>query len=606
MRVVSIEPLEGSRKAYDVCVAGTHAYFVGDNGVLAHNCQMTYENGALVLAATRGDGDVGEDITRNVFKMKGVVPYIKGFTGHIRGEIVLTKTDWKKHFPTYSNPRNAASGIAKREDGVGAEHLTVMSYRMLRAQAIPKKSIEFQALARVGCLVPRWAVAADNAAVLAMYQDYIKNTRVSLDYDIDGLVIEMDDIIIMDVLGDLNKRPRGAVALKFPAEAKGTVLQNIRWQVGKSGRITPVGEFDPVDLAGARIEKASLHNLSIIKALTDAHNRPYLRKGDIVVVSRRNDVIPYIEEVLTPSLTGDMFIPPTHCPECGTATVMHGEYLVCRGEDCPAQVLGAISRWVNKTGVLGFGDTIIEALIEHAGVEDAADLYVLDPKAIENIPSGSGGSRLGRTAHVVLEELHNNSEIPLHVFVGSLGIPLCARSVCKMIVDAGYDTLDKMGDATLAQIASIPKLGATKAEEFVKGFRARRTLMDRLLDNGVTIKAKSVGSMTGKSVCFTGVRSPELEKAIEDAGGSVKGSVGAGLTYLVQKDKNSQSGKTTKAVSLGVQIVDLDGMWAIVGKQGGTQPVTLTAARTPKVQAKPVPVASTNNSVFGLFGGDDD
>jgi DNA ligase (NAD+) len=198
--------------------------------------------------------------------------------------------------------------------------------------------------------------------------------------------------------------------------------------------------------------------------------------------------------------------------------------------------------------------------------------------------------------------------MPLHTFVGSLGIPLCARSVCKTIVDAGFDDLDKMQKATMSQIAGIPGMGAGKADEFVKGLAARRTLIDKLLDNGVTIKAKAVGVMTGKSVCFTGVRSPEMEKAIEDAGGTVKGSVGKGLTYLVQKDKTSQSGKTKDAVKHGVQIVDIDEMWTILGRpQGGTQPVQTTAARTQRKAQAPAPApAAAPVNVLSLFTGNDD
>lgn len=300
--------------------------------------------------------------------------------------------------------------------------------------------------------------------------------------------------------------------------------------------------------------------------------------------------------------------PPDKCPACQTTLIMDGEYLLCRGEDCSAQVLGGISRWCKKVGLLGIGDSIIEALIEHAGVTDAADLYTLDPKKIENIPTGSDGSRLGRTAHMIVDELKAKSEIPLPVFVGSLGIPLCARSVCRMIVEAGYDSIDKMESATVAQIASIPGLGTTKAEEFVTGFQARRTLIGKLLDNGVTIKAKVVGPMSGKSVCCTGFRSPEMSAAIEAAGGVVKDSVGKGLTYLVQKDASSQTAKTQKAIALGVQVIDIDAMWALLGHGPGggtgTLPPAPTAARTPRKAPVPTtasPAAIAVASIFDLY-----
>lgn len=585
--------------------------------VLSDKCDgisisLIYTNDRLVQALTRGeDGTVGEDITRNVVKMKGIVHVIKGFTGCIRGEIVLLKSDWKKYFPEMGNPRNAAAGIAKRDDGEGCEHLTVLHYQMIRDNGapVPSKSAEFQILTRLGCAVPSWFLVTTIDDVKAVYADYIASKREKLDYLIDGLVAELDDLTEMDNLGMLNKRPKGAVAYKFPHEKKPSILRNIRDQVGKSGRVTPVAEFDSVHLAGANVVQASLHNYGNIARLCKAAGVANLAVGDEVMVSRRNDVIPYVEALITPN-GGAALVAPSCCPECSHPLVMNGEYLVCYGEDCPAQVLGAISRWVKKIGVLGLGDSIIEALIEHAGVTDAADLYVLDANKCEGIVTGSG-SRLGRTAHIVLAELRSKSEVPLHVFVGSLGIPLCARSVCKVIVDAGFDSLDKMEAATETQVASIPGLGTTKAAEFVKGFRARRTLMDKLLDNGVTIKAKSVGSLSGQSACMTGFRSPEMEKAIEDAGGTVKSSVGKGLTYLVQKDPSSMSEKSKKALALGVKVIGVDDMWAILGRApgggAGTLPVIPTAPRKQLAAQRVAPVVApaSTGSALDLFGSDD-
>lgn len=527
---------------------------------------LKYTNGSLVQALTRGDGDVGEDITRNVKRMKGVVLNINGFTGHLRGEIVLLHSDWKRHFPTKANPRNAAVGTAKREDGVGSEHLTVLHYQMIRDGGTPitRKSIEFRALEKVGCAVAHWEPVADFAGVVSVYDAYVKTKRAATDFDIDGLVIEFDDLTVMESLGDVNKRPRGAVAAKFPPDAKETILRNIEWSVGKSGRVTPVAEFDTVSLAGANVSNATLHNLSNIRTLCKPLGVTHFCVGDTLVASRRGDVIPGIESLLKCN-GGVPLTPPDECPACKTTLVMDGEYLMCRGEDCHAQVVGGISRWVRKIGVLGIGDSIIEALVEQAGVEDAADLYTLDPVKCESVTTSSG-SRLGRTAHTLVAELRAKSEVPLHTFVGSLGIPLCARSMCKVIVDAGYDDLDKMAAASVTQLSVIPGMGSGKAEEFVRGFRSRRTLMDKLLDCGVTIKAKAVGAMSGLSVCFTGVRLPDMESEIEAAGGNIKGSVGKGLTFLVAKEKHSGSAKLQKAVSLGVQLVSVEEMWALLGR----------------------------------------
>lgn len=560
---------------------------------------LSYVDGRLARALTRGDGDVGEDITRNVVRMKGIVHEIRGFTGHLRGEIVLRRSDHVAHFPTYSNPRNAAAGIAKRLDGVGSEHLTVMHYQMLRDQGsglpLTRKVMEFKLLERVGCAVPAWSEHADLASVVREYEAYVASKREAIDYDIDGLVVEYDDLALVESLGDLNRRPKAAVAFKFPHARKTTTLRAVRWQVGKSGRITPVAEFDTVDLAGAKVSNASLHNVANVDRLAMAAGQTCLFVGNRVIASRRNDVIPFVEEVLpgfSPASAVAIQVPDS-CPACATPLLMEGEYLVCRGEDCPAQVLGAISRWVKKIGVLGIGDSIIAALIEHAGVEDAADLYTLDPDAITDVPTGTDGSRLGRTAQVIVDELREKAAMPLHTFVGSLGIPMCARSVCKTVADAGFDTLDKMRAASVAEITAIPGMGPAKAEAFVTGIRNRERLIGKLLGNGVVIQAKAVGGMTGKSVCMTGFRSPEMEKAIEDAGGTVKSGVGAGLTYLVAKDPGSTSGKAQKAKTLGITVVGIDEMWALLGGKQATQP---------KAAPVPVVVPESRDGVFDLFG----
>lgn len=256
------------------------------------------------------------------------------------------------------------------------------------------------------------------------------------------------------------------------------------------------------------------------------------------------------------------FVLPTHCPECSTPLSREGEYLVCRGEDCPAQVVGGISRWVKKVGVLGIGDAVIEALVDAGKVSDAADLYTMDPNDIESVQVG--GSRLGQSAHTIVAELRAKAEMPLNVLVGSTGINLCSRSVCKVIVEAGYDTLDKMRCATKADIERIPGLGPTKADAFVDGLRARAGLIDRLLANGVRIKGKVVGGLTGKSVCMTGFRDAAMEAAFEARGGTVKSSVGKGLTYLVAKDPNGASGKLDKARGLGTIVLSQREMWDLI------------------------------------------
>ena len=532
---------------------------------------LRYEQGVMVQALTRGDGETGEDITRNVLLMKGFPKQMNsGFTAYVRGEIVCKKSDFAAHFPGESNPRNTASGTAKRQsDPEKCKHLTIIAYQLLHdSGALSTKAGEIDALARLGFTVPWFGYGSTLAYVEGVYETYVDVTRDSLDYDIDGLVVEVNVTSSRETLGDLNNRPKGAIALKFPHDAKQTTLRDIQWQVGNSGRITPVAIFDTVNLAGANVSKASLHNIDYIESLVNEHNTSHLAVGDSVLVSRRNDVIPYVEGLLVPDTTGKILTVPTVCPDCGSDLERDGAYLVCpNGLACPAQVAGAVKRWVKKLGVLDWGDTVIDALCEQGLVTSPADLYTLQDDVLSEVQLS--GRKVGSTATKMLDNLHaaDKKELPLHVIVGSIGIPLIGRSMAKTIANAGFDTLDKMTKATEAQIAAIPGVGTTKAASFVKGMDTGLALLCALLGNGIKVaKPAANGPLKGKSVCMTGFRDAGMVSAIEAQGGTVKSGVSKGLDYLVAADPTSTSGKAQKAHQYGTKIIGIDEMNKLLGR----------------------------------------
>jgi DNA ligase (NAD+) len=532
---------------------------------------LKYEHGSLVQAVTRGDGIVGEDILRNVLLMEGAVKKTRDFTGFVRGEIVLKKSVHRKHLSEYKNPRNAASGIAKREsDADPCKHLTVVCYQMLSEHhTITRKTTEFKLLKTLGFVTPGWETleADDDRTVTAVYDEYVKSRREALDYDIDGLVIECDNLSIMEYLGEHDGRPKGARAFKFPHEKQPTRLRDVVWQVGNSGRVTPVAYFDSVQLAGASVSQASLHNVENIGRLAAACPQGLLGLGDKILVSRRNDVIPYVEKMLVASKNA-RFTEPADCPSCGTKLKRSagqssgdgpGAYLLCtNGPRCPAQQSGAIKRWVKKLDIKDWGDTMIDALCESGMVKSLADIYSLDEGALSALTMS--GKRVGdSTAKRVMANLRAKTKMSLADFVGALGIDLWGQSMCQIIVDAGFDTIEKMEDATVAQIAAVERVGQTKAVAFVEGFRRSRKTLDDLIDAGIEIKKPVVGGkLAGISFCFTGVRDKTLESDIKDAGGTIKGSVGSGLTYLVAKDPTAGSSKLQKARAQGTKVISLD------------------------------------------------
>jgi DNA ligase (NAD+) len=263
---------------------------------------LTYNQGQLVQAATRGDGTTGEDITRNVRVMQGV-PQTISYQGpvDIRGEIVCTKEDFKKFFPGESNPRNTASGTAKRQSGwQKCRHLTVLAYNLnLPKRKYATREEEFLVLQAWGFKTP-FGMVCSAAQAATEYGEYIRDLREKAPYDIDGLVIEVNSTSARTALGTSPNglNPKGSVALKFPHDQKKTVLRDVVWQVGNSGRVTPVAIFDTVTLAGAQVSQASLHNVSRLNLLK-------LFRGCEILVSRRNDVIPAVEANLSLNITVD-------------------------------------------------------------------------------------------------------------------------------------------------------------------------------------------------------------------------------------------------------------------------------------------------------------
>lgn len=508
--------------------------------------ELVYEAGKLVQAITRGDGETGEDITVNVSRMGGVNSDVgDDFNGSLRGEIIMTKSVWKQDFPEKANPRNAASGVSKRLDGVGVDKLDILFYQVLGDIDFKTEVEQFEWLRKhkVGC--PHYWAFKTIEEVGVHWRDYQDTKRDLLNYDIDGLVVRINNMEKQMSWGDKDLRPLGAMAFKFDNETRESVIRDIIWQVGNSGRLTPVAVVDPVLLVGATVTRASLYNLTYIEELG-------LDIGAKVLVARANDVIPRIEELVKSA--GTIAKAPKKCPECDGAVKMEGENLICTNtEHCRAQIVGRIKNWIKELNLLEWGDTLVEKLVEAKKVKNIADLYLLKVDDIANL------DRLGeKTAKKVLEILWANKKVSLEVFLGALSIPMIGQSTIKAIMNAGCDDLTKFGQLGATEFEQVPGVGPTKAKFLADGLKHNQKLINTLLSNGVVIKDKIVGNMTGSSVCFTGSmknKRPVLEKMAAEAGADVKSSVGRGLTYLVIADPASTSSKAEAARKFGTTLI---------------------------------------------------
>jgi DNA ligase (NAD+) len=520
--------------------------------------EVIYREGKLADAITRGDGVYGERITANVARMRGVPAKLKDKkTLSVRGEIILKLSDMKKHFPGVANPRNAAAGTSKRFDGQGSEHLTILFYDIADHLGLETEEEKIALIKKLGFATP-WTAKGTLDEVLAIYRQYSSERRAKLDYEIDGLVVSANQISAQTLLGEVNRRPRGAMAFKFASQAKVTKVVEIFWDTGPSGRVTPVAIVAPVELAGATVQRASLHNVANVRALG-------IGIGDEVLVSRRNDVIPYVEEVVDKH--GKLEKPPTNCRVCSSELVTSGEYLLCRNIACPALVEGRIQNWIDAVGALDWGGKLIEQLVEAKLVREPADLYKLEWKQIADLER-----RGEKTAKKVVEELHSRLPLTLPVFLAGLGIEGFAIQTARLLVSAGYTTVDKLLAATEEELASISGLGPSKAAAIVRGLKAREPEIRRLIKAGVEpVTQEQEGPLAGMSFCFTGALSRprnELTELVEKNGGRVLGSVTKELQFLVSAEADPTSSKAQKAKKYGTQLLDEAGFLKLVEERG--------------------------------------
>lgn len=519
-----------------------------------------YDSGAFSHAVTRGDGTTGEDISVNVAKMRGVPGKLpKRFTGSVRGEVIITKSDFAAHFVNdYENTRNAATGIAKRYDGRGCELLQVMFYQVVDGKEFDHEAEQFEWLEQMGFKIPNWYVTMMVPGVKTphdLWVEYQQTKRAELDYEIDGLVVRVDNMVKQIALGETDGKPCGAVAFKFAPITRETVLREIQNQTGGMGMITPVAIFDPIRLVGVTVTNASLYNWRYIRELG-------LDVGARILVARANDVIPRVVKVT--SGTGSVAQPPDKCPSCGGKTEFVGEHLMCMNVgECPAQTEGRIKRYVKALGILDWGDILIEKLVSKGLVKTVADLYKLGEEDLASL------ERMGkRSAQNVRKTLWAKNPIPLEDLVGALSIRLCATSTIKLAVDAGYDTLEKLKGVTAAQLQAIEGFGPERSEALVAWFKKYPTAVEDIQAAGVNIKHRIKGNLTGKSFCFTGTSKlprAELEEMVRGAGGEVKSTVSKKLTYLVTPGGNWTSTKVQAAKKNGTHCVSEEDFLKMVG-----------------------------------------
>lgn len=530
---------------------------------------LTYEEGLMVRGATRGDGVVGEDITPNVktvgsipLRLNSLVPRLS-----VRGEGYMPKTSFarlnqereEEGLSTFANPRNAAAGSLRQLNSrITAERkLEYFAYQVLAAKelGLHKQTDVLTYLKQQGFVVnPEYKVFTDIDEIIA-YCEGMASERHHFSYDIDGLVIKVNEFALQEELGFTAKSPRWAIAYKFPAEQVETVVEEIIIRVGRTGVLTPTAVLKPVLVAGSTVSRATLHNLDNIREKD-------IRIGDHVLLHKAGDVIPEVVRMLAEKRTGEetVFEMPALCPECQSpVNRAEGEVAYrCQSISCPARQREGIIHFVSRDAMAidGLGPAVVQQLLDTGRIKNAADLYALTFEDLTPL------ERMGKkSAENLLKAIQESKERGLAPLIFSLGIHHVGEKAGKVLAQT-YGSMERLLKATQEELQEIPDIGPTMAESLVQFLRLESTgrFLAKLREAGVKMTASQTFKsqiFAGKSIVVTGSLEHwdrrEIESLIEDYGGKAAGSVSKKTAFVVAGEKAGS--KLTKAQDLGVPVL---------------------------------------------------
>jgi DNA ligase (NAD+) len=546
---------------------------------------LIYEDGKLIRGITRGDGNIGEDVTLNVRTVRSVplsIPKEKlkkaGIPTdfEVRGELLMPTAAFRKvneerehqGLPTFANPRNFTAGTVRQLDAnvTAGRRMDFFPYILLERGRtyFDRHSKTLNALRTAGFKVnPNHRLVRSMDEVWAFITEW-EGKRESLEYEIDGIVVKVDRTGLQGELGFTGKAPRWAIAYKFAARGETTRLENVRWQVGRTGKLTPVAELAPVAIGGTTVRNATLHNPDEIARLG-------VKIGDWVRVERGGDVIPKVVEVDKEHPRGEKEIKePENCPVCGTK-VAHVEGEVdyrCVNANCPAKLQGTILHFASR-GVMnidGMGDALVNQLTERGMVKNVADIYRLTKADLLSL------ERMGdKSAQNILDEIKNSKNLPLERVIYGLGIRMVGERTAQFLAEH-FGSMEALEKAGVEELQAVNEVGPRIAESIVEFFSvaANLKLIERLREADLTLtgqKKERGTKLAGKTFVLTGTLAhftrDEAKKMIEDAGGKVTGSVSKKTDYVVAgADAGS---KLDKAKELGLEVIDEKGLSQLLG-----------------------------------------
>ena len=523
--------------------------------------ELQFEHGKLIYAVTRGDGTIGDDITVNARKMRGIVSILKDssgqvidYTGGIRGEVIMTHSVHKNKYPDKANCRNAANGLMKRKDGEGSENLNFISYDAFAVtgdQPFNDEEEKINWLIACGFETVRLVICKTPAEVID-YRASIMEERSRIEYDIDGLVIKERQINHLDAS---RARPDRQIAFKFSLEEAVSTVREVEWSMN-GGTYTPVAIFDEVDLNGTKVKRASLANPDTMRALG-------IKIGSKVVVVKRGEIIPKIERILPEEENCTPVVFPQKCECCGTSLKDEGSRLFCPNKQCGKRVLHQLTKWVQTVDIRDLGESLIKSLYESGTVKSISDLYALTTEQLTPFflnEQSIAAEKKSLGAEKVYSSIQNHRRMSLSVFVAGFDIEGIGETTVEKLVSAGFDSIEKLLNMTEEEAARVSGFAEKMASIAVEGLVENSEEMKSLSNGIIEIESTAVGILSGKSFCFTGelvtMKRSDAEKIVKENGGTCKSSVTKDLSYLVTNDVSSGSSKNAKAAKLGIPVID--------------------------------------------------
>lgn len=519
-----------------------------------------YESGQPVRYLTRGDGITGEDYTDNLLRCHNPeILDLKDFTGSIRGEAVIHRDLFTpENFPhpddpttTESNRRNSVAGSIKKENSRRVKFVDLIFYDVVSEKHRFRTEQEKVAFLQLMGLptAPTTVITSLDAAI--KFYHSVLETREDFPYMIDGLVFKVDDLELQEQLGLSSNRPKGQRALKFPALYGTSTLRGVEFRVGHTGRITLRAHYDQVTIDNRNFAHATLNNFEYIQ-------RKDIHIGDEVTIEIGGDIIPKIVSVHKPGDQRQPILPPETCPECGGQVAQQGACHFCINEDCSGKSIRKIRQWITKTGIKYFGPAAQNQCFEAGIVKTPVDLYTISEEALGNL-IGPGNARNVKT------EVNHHRQLPLHIFMGALGIPYLGRRNAQTLVEQGVDTLEKFRNLDSSE--SYHGFGETLVS-IRRDIDKLAPVIDGLLEAGVRVVEvePASGNLEGKKFVVTGTLSQprnHFKGLIESNGGTFQSSVNQSTDYLLAGEGGGS--KRQKAERLGVPVISEVDFLAMIG-----------------------------------------